>query len=208
MKKIRLSLVALVAFSNMVYAGGGVERVVEPAIVIPQIEEDVETSVDGFYLGVGASAVSTRESDLDFFSVEEGQDRTYDVSLFAGYDFNEYIAIEGRYMFSVQDEDIIGRTSWGIYAKPQYYFTEDFKVYGLLGYGGFEINGRNKQHQKIAADSTGFQWGLGASYEVYENISIFIDYLNIARDVYTPTFVKSNVNVDSDAITIGISYHF
>jgi len=204
MKKIGLSLLAVMALSNMSYAGGDMAPVVEPAIIVPMVDD----SVSGFYAGLGASVASTREADTNFFDIEDGQDRTGDVTLLAGYDINEYVAIEGRYQFSVAEENILDKTSWGIFVKPQYPVTEDFKVYGLLGYGGIDVSGTNHVGSSIATDDTGFQWGLGASYEVYENISIFIDYLNIASGVPTTAFVTSNVEIDSDAFTIGVIYHF
>jgi len=204
MKNIGLSLLAVMVLSSTSYAGGDFEKVVEPEIIIPA----VDNSVSGFYAGLGASVASTREADMNFFDIEDGQDRTGDVTLLAGYDINEYVAIEGRYQFSVAEENILDKTSWGIFVKPQYPVTEDFKVYGLLGYGGIDVSGTNHIGSSIATDDTGFQWGLGASYEVYENISIFIDYLNIASGVPTTAFVASNVEIDSDAFTIGVIYHF
>jgi opacity protein-like surface antigen len=206
MKKIGLSLLTLVALSGVSFAGGDAIKPVEPQIVIPvEIETDL---VSGFYAGIGASVASTREADQDFFDVVDGQDRTGDVSLVVGYDINEYVAVEGRYQFSVAEENILDKTSWGLFVKPQYPVTEDFKVYGLLGFGGLDVSGTNHVGAKIDADDTGLQWGLGASYEVYENISIFVDYLNIATGMDTTAFVTSNVEIDSDAFTVGVIYHF
>ncbi len=204
MKSVGLSVLAMMAISNVSFAGGDFTKPVEPEILIPVVDD----SVSGFYVGLGLSAVSTRESSLDFSSVENGQDRTGDIVLLAGYDFNEYLAVEGRYMTSIAEEDILDRTSWGIFAKPQYPVTEDFKVYGLLGYGGFDASGTNHSGLNIDADDTGFQWGLGVSYEVFDGVSVFADYLNIARDVTTTAFVTPNVDIDSDAFTVGVTYHF
>jgi len=203
MKKILFFLMSLSMSTIALFAGGNIAKNIAP--VIPIV---VEQETNNLYIGIGLSAVSTRESSLDFFSVENGQDRTGDISLIAGYDFNEYIAVEGRYMTSVADEDIIERTSWGIYLKPQYPVTEDMKVYALLGFGGFDVSGTNHTGANIDADDTGFQWGLGGSYKILDNLSIFIDYLNIANNVATTAFVNPNVDIDSDAITIGLLYHF
>ena len=204
MKNITLSVLVMMAIGNISYAGGDIAPVVEPEVTVPAINESVSES--GFYVGLGVSAVSTRESGLDFFSEKEGQDRTGDITLLAGYDFNQYIAVEGRYMVSVTEEDILERSSWGIYVKPQYPIYEDFKVYALLGYGGFDADGIDGS--TVNVDETSFQWGIGASYEVMDNISIFVDYLNIANDVETTTFITSPSDVDSDAITVGMTYKF
>ncbi len=206
MKKIGLSLFTAMSLSSICYAGGKLEPVSQPAIIVPA--ETKENTVSGFYAGIGASVASTRESELNFFDIENGQDRTGDIALIAGYDINEYIAVEGRYQFSVAEENIIDKTSWGIFAKPQYPVTEDFRVYGLLGFGGFDVSGRNHVGRTIAADDTGFQWGLGASYQVYENLSVFIDYLKVATDIASTAFVSDNAEIDSDAFTVGVLYRF
>ena len=206
MKNVGLSLVSVILATNVVFAGANSQKVLEPSIIIPAIVDD--KTVSGFYLGLGVSAASTHEADLDFFNITEGQDRTGDISFKAGYDWNEYLAVEGRYMFSVVKEDIVDRSSWGIYVKPQYWVTEDFKVYGLLGIGGFDASGTNHFGHNIESNDISFQWGLGISYVIYENVSIFVDYIQIARDIDATAFVTQNVDVSSDAITIGLSYHF
>ena len=111
MKNVGLSLVSVILATNVAFAGANSQKVLEPSIIIPAIVDD--KTVSGFYLGLGVSAASTHEADLDFFNITEGQDRTGDISFKAGYDWNEYLAVEGRYMFSVIKEDIIDRSSWG-----------------------------------------------------------------------------------------------
>jgi hypothetical protein len=202
MKKVVLFLIGLGLFGTTLFAGGNITKEVEPVAVIPET-----VATNNFYVGIGLSVVSTREASQDFFSVTDGQDRTGDISLVAGYDFNEYLAVEGRYMVSIAEEDILDRTSWGIYLKPQYPVTEDIKVYGLLGFGGFDISGTHAGNN-IDADDTDFQWGLGGSYKILDNLSIFIDYINIANDVDAAHFVNDNQDIDSDAVTIGVLYHF
>lgn len=205
MKNVGLYILSVIASTHIIFAGANSTKVIEPSILIPHEEQE---TISGFYLGLGLSATSTHEADLDFLSITDGQDRTGDLSFTAGYDINEYIAIEGRYMFSIAKENIVDRSSWGIYVKPQYPITENFKVYGLLGIGGVDATGTNHVGQKFDFNDASFQWGLGISYEVYEDISIYVDYVQIARDVYTTAFVSPNVDVSSDAVTVGISYHF
>ncbi len=205
MRNIGLSLATIVLCSNIVLAGKNTEKVLEPSIAIPEIVDD---SVSGFYLGLGVSAVSTHEADLNFFSVTDGQDRTGDILLLAGYDWNEYIAIEGRYMVSIAKENIVDRTSWGIYVKPQYPVIENINVYGLLGVGGFTATGMNHFGNTIDTDDISLQWGVGISYSLQEDISIFIDYMQVANNIDTAAFVTQDVDLSSDAITIGMVYHF
>ncbi|HHD78484.1 MAG TPA: porin family protein [Epsilonproteobacteria bacterium] len=200
MKQTTLSLVAMIAMSSFGMAGGGESPVVEPVTVIPAIDQSA------LYVGIGLSAVSNREAGLNFFDNKAGQDRTGDVTLLAGYEFNPYIALEGRYMTSFTQEDILERDSWGIYVKPQYPMTETINIYALLGYGGFNANGINGAN--INVDDTGFQWGLGGSYDFTEHILVFVDYVNIANDVGASSFITAPADVSSDAVTIGVNYKF
>ncbi len=204
MRKTTLSLLTMVAMSNIGFAGGDIQPAVEPEVVVPVVEETVDHS--GIYAGLGISAVIAYEADGSFFDNKDGQDRTGDITLIAGYDFNQYIAVEGRYMTSMVHEDILERSLWGVYVKPQYPLMEELKVYGLLGYGGFQLDGI--KGSGIDIDDNGFQWGVGTSYKVTEDISIFVDYLNIAKDVEVDRFVRPNVDIDSDAITVGAIYKF
>ena len=70
MKRI---IVSVAVMSSLAFAGGGFKGV-EPAVVpvIPIVVEEVSP----FYVGLGLSAVSTRDGSLDFFSEKSGQDRT------------------------------------------------------------------------------------------------------------------------------------
>jgi len=202
MKKVTRTLLSMMVISNLSFAGGDFTEAVEPVVTVPV----VEVNDAGFYLGLGIAAVITYEEAGSFFDPELGQERTGDLALLAGYDFNKYIAIEARYMTTVVHDDILDRTFWAVYVKPQYPVTEDFNIYGLLGYGNYQLDGKNGSG--IDIDENGFQWGLGASYEVVEDISIFIDYISIAKGVDVPLFINTNIDIDSDAVTIGMTYKF
>ncbi|WP_415407174.1 outer membrane protein [Sulfurovum sp. CS9] len=205
MKKIVLSVCTVAAMSSLVFAGGGMKEVApveEPVVAIPVVEE-----LSGFYAGLGLTAVSVRDAD---FSVDWGgdsrfQDRLGNVSLVAGYNFNEYIAAEGRYTTSFTHEHSVEMSGWSIFVKPQYPVTEDFSVYALLGYGGVTVDGIDGRIADV--DDTGFQWGLGASYMVTENVSLFADYAWLANDMDGILF-NGALQTDVDAFTIGVNYHF
>ena len=205
MKKIVLSVSAVVVLSSAVFAGGGMKDAapaVEPVVVIPVAEE-----LSGFYAGLGLSGVSSRDAafSMDFFNVEEGQDRLGNVTFLAGYNFNEYIAVEGRYTTTFTDEDLVEMDGWSLFAKPQYPVSEDFSVYALLGYGGVTMDGINGSG--VDVDDSGFQWGLGMDYLATENISIFVDYTSLAVDM-DGVYYNGALEVDADAITLGVNYLF
>lgn len=203
MKRIALSVLTIATMSNLTFAGGDLVTT-EPVISVPACEV-IETEKN-FYVGLGFSALGTGTDSVNVFSEESGQDRTGNVLFLAGYEFNPYIAVEGRYSTYMTSGDILNSDTWGIYAKPQYPVSEDFKVYALLGFGGMTVDGINGA--AINVDDNGFQWGLGASYGVTEEISIFLDYVSIATDMTANTWLGTAQDVDADAVTLGVTYHF
>ena len=207
MQKIGLSVLAVAVMSNFGFAGG--DFTAEEAGAMAAAEE-----VLPYYVGLGLTAASTRDSDvsLSFTDDKNGQDRTGDISVLAGYKFNPYVAVEGRYTTSFYDEDYLTRDSWGLYVKPQYPVTEEFTVYTLLGYGGLNVDSDGSSYyieNRNDVDDSGFQWGLGASYALTYNVSIFADYINIANDMDADMFMGSLLaEVDSDTVTAGVTYSF
>ena len=204
MKNIALITVAIVAMSCFGFAGGDIEPV--------ETAPSVEGKVSPFYVGLGLSNVDTRYSSesLNFFNDKSGQEETGDILLMAGYNFNQYIAVEGRYMTSVFGEDSITRESWGIYVKPKYPATETFTLYALLGYGGLTVDGKGDSiYSPNDVDDTSFQWGVGVSYDLNTHFSIFFDYLSIANDMDADIlFGVPDTKVDSDALSVGVTYSF
>ncbi|HHD79550.1 MAG TPA: porin family protein [Epsilonproteobacteria bacterium] len=202
MKKVKLAILAILTISTFAIAGKNTSVVLDPVIEVPDLAKKHQS---GLYLGIGISAVITYEDESSFFDPKVGQDRTGDVTLLAGYDFNPYVSVEGRYMTSFTHDERFERDLWGIYVKPQYPILDELKVYGLLGYGAYELNGKNNA---IDIDENGFQWGAGVSYEVVDNISIFADYLKISNDVETNGFFTFPANISSEAVTVGMIYTF
>jgi len=200
MKKIALSIVAIVGMSSFGFAGGDIDPVSAPVVV-----EEVGSS--SYYVGLGLTAMSVRDSDasLSFFSDEAGQDRLGNVSLIAGYNFNEYVAVEGRYTTSFAKEDIVEMNGWSLFVKPQYPVSEDFSIYALLGFGAVTVEGVNGFTTDV--DETGFQWGIGASYLATENVSVFIDYTSLANDI-DGYYWTGGFQASADALTIGVNYLF
>jgi len=201
MKKITLSLVSVMALSNLAFAGGDIDPVEVGSVPIV-----VDNSA--FYAGLGFGKAYVD----DDFTQEEISDTT--VMLQAGYQYNQYVAIEGRYTFGFNTDYDPGTTanpssaydgdfsSWGIYVKPMYPLG-DFNIYALLGYGGV------MQDDLVGGDAyeSGFQWGLGAGYIFMENVSIFVDYIALYDDTGFDYRAK-NHDITVDTWTLGFSYEF
>lgn len=202
MKKTTLSIVSILALNGLVFAGGDIAPV-EPVIQTPIITEQ-----SPFYLGIGLGNTTLNDDTTDEEFSSTG------VMLQAGYQYNAYIALEGRYSFGFSTDYDQGTTNgiaggyngdlsnWGIYVKPMYPIG-DFSVYALLGYGGVmldDISGGD-------AYESGFQWGLGASYAINQRISLFVDYVSLYDDTGFD-YVARLDDIDSDTWTVGLSYRF
>ena len=201
MKNILLSVVAMATMSTLSFAGGDIDPV-EPMVDTPVMA----ASHSGLYLGLGFTAASTGIGTVSVFSENAGQDRTGDITFQAGYEFSPYIAVEGRYSTSVTAEDFIERDSWGIYLKPQYPVSNVMSVYALLGYGGMTLDGIGGVNASL--DDNGFQWGIGASYDVADSVAIFVDYVSIANNMTADSFPAASLDIDSQAVTVGVTYKF
>lgn len=199
MKKIVISLAAA---STILMAGGDfipVEPVVETPVIVEQ---------SPFYLGIGIGDASVNDDDTS----EEFSATT--LMLQAGYQYNEYLALEGRYTFGLNMDYNPGTTNglssdydgdfsnWGIYLKPMYPIG-NFSIYGLLGYGGVMLD--NLAGGDAYED--GWQWGLGAGYALSDNYTIFVDYVSLYDDTGFDYRARLD-DIDSDTWTFGVSYRF
>jgi len=199
-----VSMVALLTItSNFSIAGGNIVPVVEPIEVAqPEVVIDNDIQYDGAYVGLGATHMVMNEA-----VTTDG----YALSFIAGYYFNRYFGIEGRYSRTIVDVDvdqgaeIISQSdvleNMGVYFKPMFNLTTGFAFYGLAGYG---------QSSYEKGDTTykgeGFQWGLGAKYELAEGFGIFIDYLDMYNDDNFDGIMVNDITYGS--LTVGTTYIF
>ena len=211
MKKITLSVISVIVLSSAGVAGGNIAIPVS----VPKVVEPI-MSESAFYVGSGMSYMSLRDdlSDEEFTATG--------VMLQAGYQFNKYFAIEGRYTRDISDVEYdhgdtvnpdyddypTDFSNIAIYLKPMYP-VNNFNFYALLGYGRTELTNIPLGGPGISADraESGFQWGLGAAYEVTENISVFVDYVRFYDDTGFD-YRAQHADVNSDAWTLGVSYKF
>jgi len=202
MKKTTLSIVSILALSGLAFAGGDIAPIIEeePIVVVER---------SPLYLGLGIGSFNFNND----FTGEEISSTT--LMLQAGYKYNEYVALEGRYTFGFSTDYERGNlpnnalggydgdtANWGIYVKPMYPIG-DFSLYALLGYGGVMLN------DLAGGDAyeSGFQWGLGADYAVSENVSVFVDYVALYDDTGFDYRAQLD-DIDVDTWTVGVSYRF
>ncbi len=215
MKKFNLSLVAVLAMSTFAIAGGDIAPV-EPVVETPYVEE----STSAFYLGLGYSGMKA-DLSTDLFNINKESDTFNQVLLQAGYKFNDYVAIEGRYAIGTDDSDWshwhawsplatqnVAADSWGIFVKPMYPVTDAFDVYALLGYGETQFD--YTYGDTTFGDTGGFAWGLGAAYNFSDNVAIFVDYVDQEDGDFDGAIIGDNNNLDLDFETwsVGVTYTF
>jgi len=214
MKKFTLSIVAIMAMGTFAIAGGDIAPVEEPVVEV--VEPVLDDS--GFYIGGGYSYMNMNIEGSEQLNtvfhppvIGETDITGHSLTVLAGYNFNKYIALEGRYTLSLGDLDVdnaIGESdldadmsNLALYLKPMYPVTEAFNVYALLGYGQVTLDNGTEYTEN------GFQWGIGANYDVNDNVGVFVDYTRLYDDKgFDNTWVDQDVVVDS--VNIGLTYKF
>jgi len=217
MKKTTLSIVSVLALSGLSFAGGNIAPIVP--IEEPIIEAPVVMNDSAFYIGLGYSYLSSNRvatlntpgEPKDGKIVKDTDSNGHNILLQAGYQFNQYFAVEGRYTLSVSDLTLVNNLDNGsekkadidvsniaLYLKPMYPIG-DFSIYGLLGYG------ETKRNHTLHS----FHWGLGAQYAIKDNLLIFADYTRW-YDEEDETHPSEPRLLDTvfPAISIGLTYKF
>ncbi len=166
--------------------------------------EVVEPALTGFYLG-GAYSYNTAELSSYDDRVRIVADQYNDgLTLIAGYNFNDFIAVEGRYS-GLYEADYIEGNTWSIFAKPQYPVSPEVKVYGLIGFGGVTLD--DVDYGTIMDNETNFQYGAGAAYAATKNVELFVDY-TIVYDDNVEFLNGPRIDLTNDAVTFGANYKF
>ena len=202
MKKLLISaFMALALFGTMLMAGGDVAPISEPV--------KIEVKADsGFYVG-GGYTYALSDVDIQNINLVDGQYNNGGL-LLAGYDFNKYVGVEGRYTFIADNtwdainggSSKVGGGAWGLFVKPQYPLGEDFKVYGLLGYGKADLSGTDAD---LADWEGSFQYGAGVAYNLTRNVGLFVDVTSLLVD---GDLEGGNINGDTYATNFGVTYKF
>ena len=204
------SAMVLICLCTSVKAGGDISPAMIP--VEPVGVQKVATPV---YLGVGFVAGRYLSSNYE--------DVTYGTMLRIGYEFNQYLGLEARYVGTYWDEGILfGQRleHFGLFLKPMLPLTDNVNTYGLLGYGWTKT--KTTGALNAAVDENGFSAGLGLEYDLSDKRDdydpsiyypegfdgqadqekgwgLFVDYQRL--------LIKSDVP-DMDVISGGVTYDF
>ena len=234
MKKIQLSISALMISSSFVMAGGDIVplthyevedikaaeivEVVEvkktPVVVkLPKVVTKKPLAIVlGSYIGAGLIAIKYNPNCN--CTASKGKDKTAGLMVRIGYDFNKYFGVESRAMRSNWKSNGGKIKHAGLFIKPMYPISNDINIYGLAGYAKTTTQGKLRR-----MDVNGVSFGLGFEYDLssdskkdtiynrkFDGIGDQENGLGLFVD-YERLFYKSG-SPDLDAISAGITYDF
>jgi len=204
MKKLVLSTIAVAAVM-ITNANAGKNVVPAPVEPIP-VPVPVEAPL-GLYLG-GGYTYSKAECECAPIDIADQDDyrpkfesTTHGVNLKAGYDFNEYIGIEAKYLYTPWGDEDRTMKHYGLYLKPNYPVTEHLDIYALLGYGKTEC-------ETLKDSEDGFGWGVGASYNFGKRVEGKKDGFGVYVEYLRPLKKTGNKDITIDTVNAGVQYNF
>jgi len=219
-KNIILSLITLLTLSTTLFAGGGKNLSAVATPVAPIASENTSP----WYLGAGLVWAKLSLDDCGGAPGCTYEDTTYGAMVRGGYDYNEYIGIEARYIRTFLDEGPYGGTPLahaGLFFKPQYPVSERINLYGLVGYG-YTDNLGNGARLDYFDNDWGFSAGAGIEYDLSDRDGDRIENGNYDRTFdgyadqgkgwslfldYQRLLIKSDIP-DLDAVSFGFRYDF
>ncbi len=212
MKKVIFSLVATAALSSVAFAGKNVAPA--PVAPLPVPQKPVPTAPAatelpplGLYIGGGLTYAHSKcscDSSVQFSDGTSGTKNkadTYGVNLEAGYSFNQYLAIEAKYLYTPWGDEDKTLKHYGIYLKPTASINDNWDAYALLGYGKTEC-------ETINDSKKGFAWGLGTEYTINKKKDGAKNGLGIYAEYLRPIKKSGSQNITVDTVSGGIAYHF
>jgi len=207
MKKIIFSLAAVATLSSTAFAGKSVVPAPLPPLPVPEKPAQQEVLPPlGLYIGGGLTYAKS-ECQCDDITTGNGiknghsEGKTYGVNLKAGYDFNEYIGIEGKYLYTPWGDKEKTLKHYGLYVKPNMPLTENIDAYALLGYGKTECETLDDSYK-------GFAWGIGTEYTIGNKKAGAKEGWGVYAEYLRPIKKSGDKDIKTDTISAGIAYHF
>jgi len=203
MNTIKLSAVTALFATTLAFAGGDITPV-QPYVETP-VTDVATPTLSGLYAGLGYSCLHLTQDAPDTTTTA-----WTGASINLGYDFNEYLAIEGRYTASIgdmqyeawnidEDKDY-DMSNVALYLKPQINMGT-FGLYGLVGYGQTTFDNGSS----YSVD--GLQYGAGINVNATENVQLFVDYRRLYDDSEFDGLVD-NQDIAANSWSVGANYKF
>ncbi len=194
MKKIVLSMLAIIAMNSAVYAD-------QYTAAVESEKEERLPEDKGFYIGLAYSHLS---HDIDHENLSTNYELDFNaIMLDVGYKFNPYIAVEARYNVSLGDTDVDDQLEeaevsvLSFFVKPMYPIAPEMDIYALLGYS---FTDASHTPNILSFDEGAFSWGAGASYDLTEEFAVFAEYTQFYNDTL------NGFDHVVDSFNIGVTY--
>jgi len=194
-KLLKVSAVTVIALATQSYAIGEshpqATKIEQVALSQDKNQVD-ENRTNQWYGGVGFSGVKV--------SCKNGcEDITFGIIGKVGYDFNDYIGVEGRVIKTFMEYEQSKVEHYGLFAKPMYPITDKLDIYGLLGYAKTDV-GNIKSY-----NGSGLSWGVGVDYFFDDNekdknsdsndFGLFLEYQSLIEKSNAPDIYGFNLGL-------------
>jgi outer membrane autotransporter protein len=165
-------------------------------------------AAENYYVGAQYSQASYEQSNVPSSSVyANGKADPSALTLIGGYEFNQHVALEGRFAFNAGDDEFEFSSGSSVKTELSYLlsvlgkFSVGGKVspYALVGFSDFELDAEGGQ----AVEGNGFSFGAGVDFQVSDNTAISLEYVQ-----YASIDITGGGDADLTALSIGVSYSF
>jgi len=188
-----MTILVLLAISTTSSLGGGKLIIPVESPVIP-IPIDINT-----YIGVGLiTSGVVRVCECTITRVLK--DTTYGASVRAGWNYNDFLALEARWVNAPLERDFSTTKHYGLFIKPQYKVIPKMNVYTVFGYGHSEIEGAGDKNYNTLIKN-GFSYGAGVEYNLFGGWSAFVDYQNLF-------YGEGVFDLHTNILSVGLQYNF
>jgi len=163
--------------------------------------------VSGLFADTKRHHVGFAESITEISTDTIKNKKLFEFSTRYEYMINNYLNFEARCNIQIGQKQRLDHTySYGVFLKPNYPITTNFKLYGLLGYSKNKIVKNQKGFKNNETIQYGFSYGAGLEYQIEERTSIYVDYVRyINKSIIKP---EGKYAIKIDTIGGGLKYNF
>lgn len=162
------------------------------------------TNPGDVYAGASYSTMTAKESPFSLdFGVLNG---------FAGYQINDYLAVEGRVGVGIADESLdvfessavdvgVDYTAQAL-VKGSYHFSDVVSAYGIAGVAKNKYS-FSQGNQSNSSSDTGLTYGVGVQFAISGNSALNLEYQKLPD-----MDMDDDAGISVSALTVGYTYRF
>lgn len=167
-----------------------------------------------FYVGGQYNKTTLEEKDSGYsVSVDFGS-----LSALAGYQFNDYFAVEARLGTGINDKSFSEdgyKETFGVnlqtmlVAKARYQLSNEFSVFALAGYSKteFEYKETGPSYSFSEKDSlTGLALGIGGEFRFANNFAVNVEYVMLPDETFRDG--PYSFKLEANNLSVGVNYYF